>query len=86
MSTVVGIKDATQYKVTLSPNPASGYFRIQTNGFGKIQIFNSVGQLLLTKNIHNIREYIDIHKLNAGMYIVKIISNKQVYYKRLIVE
>jgi len=86
MSTVVGVKDATQYKVTLSPNPASGYFRIQTNGFGKIQIFNSVGQLLLTKNIHNIHEYIDIHKFNAGMYIVKITNNNQVYYKRLIVE
>lgn len=86
MSTVVGVNEYTQYKVSISPNPASDYVKIQTNGIGKIQIFNSVGQLLLTKDINNIREYIDINKFNSGMYIVKIITNNQVYYKRLIVQ
>lgn len=71
--------------VKIYPNPTSDDLNIQTVDYDKyeIHVFNVLGQ----KVIHSIMEgnhtVFDLSKLNTGVYIIKIQSDKGVYSKKI---
>jgi hypothetical protein len=58
------------------PNPASDKVTIRTNGTGKIEIVNNLGQLLITQPATETNE-INISKLAKGVYSVKFTGVSQ---------
>ena len=64
-----------QSLVTLSPNPSSGYFTVNTNT-SKVQIFSMTGQLVKSYdgNQSETFEY-DINDLKNGIYLVKVMDS-----------
>lgn len=70
--------DGKGTKITIAPNPVVDQFVISgmENGRNTISIFTSNGQLIKTQTIAQPQGYVKISNLAAGMYSVKIISEK----------
>jgi hypothetical protein len=62
--------------VTLSvyPNPASDYIRVELNEVveGKVNVYNVVGTRVLQKQIDSENMQIDLTSLNPGMYFISV--------------
>jgi beta-glucosidase len=57
---------------SIFPNPANDYLFINSKYKGKIEIFNSIGQLQKKFNINQYYSKIDISNLENGLYIIKM--------------
>jgi Secretion system C-terminal sorting domain len=70
--------DGKGTKITIAPNPVVDQFVISgmENGRNIISVFTSNGQLIKTQTIAQPQGYVKISNLAAGMYSVKIISEK----------
>ncbi len=59
--------------ITYSPNPVKQTFNINsTNQINKVQIFNLLGQNVLTKDVDENQLKIDMSNFQSGVYIVQI--------------
>ncbi|PKB17075.1 alpha-amylase family glycosyl hydrolase [Flavobacterium sp. 5] len=72
-ATILSITDFETMKiVSISPNPASNYFSLNTDA-AKIQIYAATGQLIKSFNKPHSKDYqYSINDLNNGMYFIKI--------------
>jgi len=71
-------------EVRIFPNPTTGIVNlIGVENFEQMQIFNIQGKLV--KNITSYTNQINMSNLSPGNYILKIISNKTVITKKLII-
>ncbi len=72
---------------TLYPNPASGHFRITSEKdiAGSFKIYDQSGKLMMEGGF-NSGENLDIHQLNAGMYIVKLNQGKIFSEQKLMIK
>lgn len=68
-----GINGNTSENIVIAPNPASDIVNISGINPTKIEIFNTYGQLVISKidNLHSI----DISSLNNGIYLFKIYNS-----------
>lgn len=67
-------------EINLYPNPTSGEFIISTENITKdsnIEIYNSLGQIVLVKQIGQNKTLININDKPAGIYFVKLISKSK---------
>ena len=65
------------------PNPSTGEFNVEAEQLTKIEVFNTSGQKILAKNCQGNSDKIYIEE--KGLYIVKIHSNDNVYFGKVIV-
>lgn len=75
--------------IRIRPNPTSTVVQLLTNVNGTLNIFNSLGQLLLSNIpvIPGIDQTIDVSTLPAGIYILRVISEQnQTKSTKLIIE
>ena len=80
---------SSQNGFSVYPNPNNGMFEIKVKDFGdnqKLYIYNTAGklvysQILGSRNIHTINAFI----FSNGIYIIKLISGKNIYTKKIIV-
>ena len=71
--------------IEIFPNPSHEFFTIKHNRkIEQVQIFNGLGQLVLTTNANN--NVVDIRKLSKGIYVVVIKDDKAQYMSKLIKE
>jgi len=71
--------------VNIFPNPSNGNFTISTTPeIKQIQIYNSVGQLIQTKNTEGLVN-LNFNIEANGFYIINLITDKQSITKKLIV-
>lgn len=68
----------------LYPNPANGFVSIETVEKGRIIILNSLGQVIVRKEVLNHKSNITFH-LSSGIYTVKYQTQKQISTQKLIV-
>ncbi|GAB3646013.1 hypothetical protein GCM10028791_05220 [Echinicola sediminis] len=70
------------------PNPSNSYLVIETKGKlnpnAEVRIYDSKNHLVLTEQLGNHDQTIDIQHLNNGLYIVKIINGDTVSTERLL--
>ena len=73
-------------EVSLYPNPASEKVQISNESGNalKVVIYNILGDPMITKNIKNNDNYIDVTNLRVGVYIVHFIDGKRTTTKRLV--
>jgi hypothetical protein len=73
----------------LYPNPADDIFAIELpNEFETVEVklFDITGKLVLTKQISQLDNKIDINSLVAGNYIIKVTSDEKTFSTNLIIQ
>ncbi|MDZ4758716.1 MAG: sialate O-acetylesterase [Bacteroidota bacterium] len=71
------------------PNPASTEVIIEANIVemnSVLQLFDATGRLLHQQRAMGIKTTINVQNFDKGLYIVKLISSSQLYYKKFLVE
>ncbi|MBK8723053.1 MAG: T9SS type A sorting domain-containing protein [Saprospiraceae bacterium] len=81
-------KDIQTENISLFPNPNSTdilYFNLKETG--EINIYNSVGQKVLTQKIESIgNQTISVEKLELGTYFVQMVGKEKIYIGKIIKE
>lgn len=73
--------------ISVSPNPASGSFRIEADfRIDRIEMYNQIGQLLSKTAVNNNIFIVDAVDLNPGAYLIKVYSENQVFTKKMLIE
>ena len=83
-----GISEATNnLGLSIYPNPNNGVFtlNIKTKNV-VVEIMNTQGQVVLTKNNVNTNEQIDLSNNAKGIYFITVTSNKTVTTQKVIVQ
>ena len=78
-------------KLTLYPNPANGYFKIELNNLAaanslKINIIDLQGRLVKSKILQNAQQSFETNDLQNGIYIVEVEVENQKYESKLIID
>ena len=90
----VGISEVdADLNVNLYPNPASDFVTIEifdkfNTGNLKLEILNSIGQVVYTQNVTNANQKVvmDINNFSKGLYLVRISSDKLFITKKLLIQ
>ena len=79
-------EEMEELDIKLYPNPAQNTLNIMVPGADDIQvhIFNTTGQLMYYGEELDGQEAIDISKFEKGLYIVKVVSDGEVFTSKLI--
>jgi PKD repeat protein len=86
----VGINTSIASRLmNIFPNPTDGVFYLETENLrkdAKVGIYNSVGTLVYENIIHNSpkQSKIDVSGLESGIYIIKVISNQDTFFNKII--
>lgn len=96
VSTCTGINtvaEALDAGVEVYPNPTNGFITMvcpsiegvaQSAGGGKIEIYNSIGQLLIKEKIIASNQVFNLNTLANGIYFVKVQSGDEFVIKKII--
>ncbi len=87
----VGVKESLMPSgMLVSPNPTNGLLNISFNTIPqntKIELYNSIGALVLTEQINNKTNTINLSDLSSGIYFMKVLEgNKVVAVKKVVRE
>jgi len=72
--------------VILYPNPAVGYFTVESKNLqiNKIMLFDLAGKLRKSVDVKNSQAIIDISSCPRGMYLVRIITENGIINKKVL--
>jgi hypothetical protein len=70
-SVVDELQTAKSEVFSLYPNPVADKVYLQTPDFGVVRIYNSLGQLMLERNLSSGKNELDVQHLSQGVYLVK---------------
>lgn len=76
-------------EIEVYPNPTSGEFTLllPTNTKQtRLEIYNSLGQLILSEPIASFNSVINISQLSNGLYLLKVYQNDEVVYKNQLIK
>ncbi len=77
---ISGIKETKQSNLKLFPNPTTGKINIDTQTIKKILIMNQAGEILQENNK---KTEIDLSNFPKGTYLIKIITGKEIFVKKI---
>ena len=81
----LSIEDVTTANFKFYPNPVStSKLNFTINKSTRIQMYDILGKLIITKTVTPSKNWLDISNLNKGIYLVKMTINKQTTIKKLI--
>jgi Secretion system C-terminal sorting domain len=73
-------------ELIIFPNPTSGLLTIrlsdQKANFSHIEIYNSVGDLIISKEIANNHYLLDMTPYNQGIYFIRALDQSKKYYSK----
>jgi hypothetical protein len=70
----------------LYPNPATGYIFIEMTGAGVLTLFDLLGNQLLSKNLNEGKQMVDLPALSKGSYMLAIQIGNQQRVTKLMIE
>ncbi len=74
----------TENQIDLYPNPNNGDFILETGGKALVEIYNSIGELVLSENLVAGKNSLSLGNAANGIYLVKISSNDNVKLIRVV--
>ncbi len=78
-ASITGTEMVTADKLSVSPNPASGFINItipgNINGRGSFRIMDAKGNVVLQQGVTGKLQRVDVSKLPAGVYLVQVNNN-----------
>jgi len=83
-----GVGESDLTNLVIYPNPASSYFTIDLGNSleaASVELYDVQGRLVLSTHITS-NDKVSVTKLEEGIYIFKIISNKKTYAGRVMVK
>ena len=79
-SKIVKIIAVKNKAITIYPNPAQDYITLNNiTANSKVQIINSMGEVVLQRNVVSGGERVSVQNLRKGVYVVKIIGETTLY-------
>lgn len=76
--TILGINESEMTTLIATPNPVKDALNLSsTNDISSVEVYNMLGQQVLVKTINAAQSQVDMSQLNAGTYMVKVISETQ---------
>ena len=85
------LEDRTNAILDVSPNPSSGLFTIDVDGFAygvKLELFDAFGKLVVSDQINAIdypfNKTLDLNHLSNGVYLLRAFDGKKEKFKKLI--
>ena len=82
---VLSVNDLVLENIRLYPNPTSTTLNISNAEDASIEIFNLLGQLIITKDRLERDDQIDVSGLNVGTYLVKISKDNAMKVEKLVI-
>ncbi len=86
--TGVGINNISALTdIWIRPNPTKGFINISSqnvHNHSSINIINSLGQIIITKESNAINDNIDISAFANGMYYIEIIADNKTYRTKIV--
>jgi len=85
-SSTLGVEDEDMLdqKISIYPNPASTYINIKSQTpITSVEIFDAIGRKVITKN-ETTKLRVDL--LTSGVYVLKVISENEIFTKRIIIK
>ncbi|WP_299180005.1 carbohydrate-binding protein [uncultured Aquimarina sp.] len=83
-------EDVAKEAPTVYPNPLkeSSLLNITVSGLGlsRVEVYNLAGLRIHSENINGKSAALDLQHLNTGVYIIKILDNKQSYFNKISVQ
>ncbi len=83
-------ENLSAYQLSVSPNPSAGIIYLTGMFFGnekmQMEIKDVAGRTVMNQSIKAANQTVDISKLDAGMYLLRLSVNQQQQVYRLIVE
>jgi hypothetical protein len=70
--------------VKVYPNPSNGIFHIEGQGIRKIEVFNGIGQAVISEEICADSFQIDLGSQAKGMYTLRVITNDGVKINQIV--
>ena len=81
----VSVGEITATAVKLYPNPANDVLFISSDAKrSKVEVFNLLGQSVMSKNINSKQSELNISDLDAGMYLIKVYGENGVQTQRFL--
>lgn len=83
---ISGITELSKEDVQVYPNPATDKVVINTvvTGLENIQILDVTGRLVMTQDIANSRQILNIGSIEPGMYVIRVTGANKVFSTRII--
>lgn len=80
------ISSETENIIYIYPNPVTSIFNIKMSTLqeSQVNIINCTGQIVKSENISTMQSTIDVNDIPSGLYIIQIVSDNQMYSKRII--
>jgi hypothetical protein len=84
-SNILGLEETSKEQSGLVyPNPANSVLNFRLEGAFQIKIYNSVGQLVLNKQLDDTKE-LDVSNFNSGIYLIKMKNDSYSLEKKIII-
>jgi hypothetical protein len=78
------VEENASANVKIYPNPSQGIFNIEGSNIRKVEVFNTFGQSVYSKETKNEFMSIDLTNHASGIYMIRIISDGGVYSHQVI--
>ena len=86
-SSGMGIKHSNQLNLTLFPNPANQFFKVELPNeyieFAQLELFDMYGKRILSQRLDTKINRIDVSVIDAGLYIVVIFVDEEKIIEKL---
>jgi Secretion system C-terminal sorting domain len=81
------INDYNLYPVAIFPNPTRDILNIEAESvnYARLEIYAITGEMILNIQINSNSQTIDISNYTSGIYIIKIISDKDIYSRKILI-
>ena len=84
--TPVSIRNNDQENnISLYPNPATDKIRILNAGMATIEIYNIIGELLISEKSQTPNTILDVSSLSEGTYFIRVLGENSTYTEKLII-
>lgn len=88
---VVGIEEGietTHSELYVYPNPSNGIFNINlinnSDNVATIEVFNALGDIVLSNSINSNRIKVDIQNQQKGIYLIKVNVGNKIFYEKVV--
>ncbi len=82
----VSINDANGISYSIYPNPATSVLNVEGENIDRVEMYNTLGQLVMASEVNGTAAQFDVNSLTKGAYILKVYSNGQESVQKVVVK
>jgi hypothetical protein len=67
--------DELKSSLKLYPNPTANVLNVEGEGLSSVEIYNTIGQRVMTQEVNGNKALINTESLNSGVYFIRVYAN-----------